>query len=778
MIPLKLQLKNFLSYGESPVTVDFAPHHLMCLSGKNGHGKSALLDAMTWAVWGQARKVGGVPRDDMRLMRLGQRHMLVIFDFACNQQHYRAKREMTISHDKAFSTLEFGMLDAETQNMVPLTDKTIRLTQQKIEATIGFTYESFTNSVFLRQGQSNEFSKKTARERKEVLSTILGLDRYERAREWILDQVRKDVDSQLASQRLCERLTAEIAREGDVRASLAGCQHQLATLAEQEQQLVTQQTELRMKREKITARVQQAQAVQAGLVAVQEQVRSYVLSRQLVGAQQRSELEVQLATVQQQQRAATDKQQAFAGRLQVLEREQAQAQNVLKQLATHEHEQVQTEVRFQAAQRLWEKRKALYHKMVGYAHWVNRELADTTQRQQRADDGAQPTCPLCEQALGNERQQFLCAKLSHQQRFYEHRLRRVSQFLRVCKPQLDQEQQQLIVFTQQLQRRVQAQTQAGSVQERLSALQTEMTGIHHELAQVLAQVAPFVEQAHRLKKQLHECEQNIAQYLGSDVAYQALQEQVVQAEQQLAQLRADIKQDPDQQCVANEQALAQQQRALNQQRQALLQQQGGLERDMQLLAQMRAELKACQESLVGIDAQIAQQKMVAQAFGKDGIQALLIESIVPEIEAEANALLARLSDQNTQVFIESLRDLKKGGARETLDINIADTMGIRPYELFSGGEAFRIDFALRVAISKLLARRAGATLQTLIIDEGFGSQDEDGLALIMDVLYRVQADFAKIIIVSHLSSLKEQFPVHLVVEKGAQGSLVRVVEQG
>ena len=107
---------------------------------------------------------------------------------------------------------------------------------------------------------------------------------------------------------------------------------------------------------------------------------------------------------------------------------------------------------------------------------------------------------------------------------------------------------------------------------------------------------------------------------------------------------------------------------------------------------------------------------------------LLIEDAIPEIEQEANHLLAKLTNNQAQIFIESLRDLKKGGTKETLDIKISDAGGIRPYELFSGGEAFRIDFALRIAISKLLARRAGTALQTLIIDEGFGSQDEEGLA--------------------------------------------------
>ena len=122
--------------------------------------------------------------------------------------------------------------------------------------------------------------------------------------------------------------------------------------------------------------------------------------------------------------------------------------------------------------------------------------------------------------------------------------------------------------------------------------------------------------------------------------------------------------------------------------------------------------------------------------------------------------------------------MKKGGHKETLDIKIADSFGLRPYEMFSGGEAFRIDFALRIAISKLLARRAGTTLQTLIIDEGFGSQDEEGLSLIMDSIYKIQDDFAKVIIVSHLPSLKEQFPVQFIVQKHATGSCIKIVEQG
>ena len=54
MIPLKLTLHNFMCYRD-PAPLDFSGMHLACLSGNNGHGKSAILDAMTWALWGKAR---------------------------------------------------------------------------------------------------------------------------------------------------------------------------------------------------------------------------------------------------------------------------------------------------------------------------------------------------------------------------------------------------------------------------------------------------------------------------------------------------------------------------------------------------------------------------------------------------------------------------------------------------------------------------------------------------------------------------------------------------
>jgi exonuclease SbcC len=147
---------------------------------------------------------------------------------------------------------------------------------------------------------------------------------------------------------------------------------------------------------------------------------------------------------------------------------------------------------------------------------------------------------------------------------------------------------------------------------------------------------------------------------------------------------------------------------------------------------------------------------------------------LPEIETEANRLLARMTDNRMHVKFETQKETKKGTVQETLDITIADELGTRAYEMFSGGEAFRINFAIRIALSRLLARRAGAPLPTLIVDEGFGTQDSTGLEKLKEAITSIQDDFDKILVITHLEDLKDAFPVRIDVVKTPDGSTISV----
>jgi exonuclease SbcC len=159
-----------------------------------------------------------------------------------------------------------------------------------------------------------------------------------------------------------------------------------------------------------------------------------------------------------------------------------------------------------------------------------------------------------------------------------------------------------------------------------------------------------------------------------------------------------------------------------------------------------------------------------EAFSKRGVPAMIIETVVPELERSANDLLGQLTDNRMHLRIETQREIKTGELREALDIVISDELGTRAYELYSGGEAFRINFAIRIALSRLLARRAGAQLRSLFIDEGFGTQDARGREQLVAAINSIQDDFDRILVITHIDELKEAFPTRIEVQKTPQGS--------
>ncbi|NJN17960.1 MAG: SMC family ATPase [Oscillochloris sp.] len=168
---------------------------------------------------------------------------------------------------------------------------------------------------------------------------------------------------------------------------------------------------------------------------------------------------------------------------------------------------------------------------------------------------------------------------------------------------------------------------------------------------------------------------------------------------------------------------------------------------------------------------------LSEALGKKGVQAMLIETAIPQIEDEANRLLSRMTDNQMHLSFEMQRDTKKGDTVETLDIRIADTLGTRTYDAFSGGEAMRANFAVRVALSRLLARRAGARLETLVIDEGFGALDALGRERMVEAITSVQNDFKRIVVITHIDDLRDRFPALIEITKTPAGAAGRSADQ-
>ncbi|MGC1393504.1 MAG: AAA family ATPase, partial [Coleofasciculaceae cyanobacterium] len=167
MIPLQLTLKNFLSYRDA--ILDFRGLHTACICGANGAGKSSLLEAITWAVWGESR---AATEDD--IIHAGEKDVRVDFIFQNNQQTHRIIRTRNRGQTSA---LEFQI---ETDSgFRSLTEKGMRATQQQISNHLKLDYDTFVNSAYLRQGRADEFMLRRPSERKQILADLLKLNQYE-----------------------------------------------------------------------------------------------------------------------------------------------------------------------------------------------------------------------------------------------------------------------------------------------------------------------------------------------------------------------------------------------------------------------------------------------------------------------------------------------------------------------------------------------------------------------------------------------------------------------
>jgi exonuclease SbcC len=209
---------------------------------------------------------------------------------------------------------------------------------------------------------------------------------------------------------------------------------------------------------------------------------------------------------------------------------------------------------------------------------------------------------------------------------------------------------------------------------------------------------------------------------------------------------------------------------------------GRLQQQQQQLAALSTQHSTLSAQLQTAQRQYRVYQELSQAFGKNGIQALMIENALPQLEAETNQILARLSGNQLHVQFVTQRSSRRDQARhskpkaqsskliDTLDILIADAHATRPYETYSGGEAFRVNFAIRLALARLLAQRSGTALQMLIVDEGFGTQDAEGCDRLIAAINAISPDFACILAVTHVTHFKEAFQSRIEVYKTENGS--------
>ncbi len=874
-----------MSYGDEPQTLDFAGMHVACLSGDNGNGKSALLDAITYCLWGKTRATGSQASGEDDLVRLGMDELEVRFEFLLGEDRYRILRkrnkrtrsgdwQVHLTNEKrktknvssdADSDVnpEFNIQNPKSDSSwIPVGGSSIRETERNLVRILRMEYETFLNSAYFQQGRADEFTRHKPDARKRILADVLELARYDRLEEFARQRrsdcelAAKDLDGEIRhlearaaeESGLIEALarheealntwtverTARETRLNSARAELAVLSEKEGLLRERGERLQEAQREveelvaeiagLSARIEQVHALLAESERIRADVARLQEtrlhveelekEVQEVHRVREALAAAdgrlklRKRDLESEISRAESEWRIVQER----TLRIHQLDAKIAEAEPRIADSLSAERELVQIQAELSAAVKRFSNLGAQSKRFRNEIEEVDQALALLNE--------AKSACPVCETTLSGDKQQAVLLRLKHKRSGHEENLKDVNRDGAAVKIQRDELQGKLDLLNAKQagaeafkgQKAEMERTRAELIEQNAAAvgvevklqelrkkLDSEDFGVEEreEIRSLEARIAQLKTASDR-----YTVARNLVKELtdrGTDSLFARLEE----AERSQSHLQQDlvaITQKREKRCKQIEaeegriRALREELAGLDATREAAVRAEtecaeavreadsarGMVERVRHALedcaaARAQREIKTAEREKILIDRQAYTE--LAAAFGKKGVQALIIDNALPEIQDEANRLLARMTDNQMQVALSTIRAARSGaGQIETLDITITDDAGVRPYEMYSGGEAFRANFAIRIALSRLLARRAGASLQTLFIDEGFGTQDAKGRERLIEAIGSIQDEFSLILVITHLEELKDQFPTRVEITKTPEGSQISFIE--
>ena len=854
MIPISLKMEGFLSYQE-PVEIDFTSFDLACITGENGAGKSSILDGITWALFGRARK------HDESVINLDSTRAEVGLVFSYEGNQYRVVRSNPKGKTKQVEL--FIRDDGGIENWIPLTERTMRDTDQKIIEILRLDYESFTNASFLLQGEADQFTQQNPAARKRILSQILGLEIWEEYR-------ARSVSKRRASEKELSQLDGRIT---EIIAELEEEELRLRNLKTLEDDLSQAQKD-REKGEK------ELKDLQTLLTSLNEQEKMVLSSADLVDKKEKTikgtknKLEERILEKEGHEKTLSradaikksyqewEKAQKSLADWETIAEEyresEIQRQDPLMRIAAEKarllQEKTSLENLFQDLQSNFNKIPELKKQLKEDAKLINKNQKDLeardekkllleTARQEQAEAKAEnprlykemkdlekriaelektegALCPLCGQELSPAERESLVETLREEGKDLGDRYRQNQATLKEADQVVKDLQLKITALSLAEKNLRSLQQEADQIENQITGLEAEKIKWEKTQKKDLDKIQKALKEetyAVKARQELVAINHNLKE-LGYDAAehdrvreissqglaiqdkktsldkaeaalkplnreIEELTSQLELDEAEINKLRADLKKyqealDQARENMPDTRSAEESLTGLKEQEKVLERKVGAAQQKVTVLEKQKQRQKELEKKRLEISQRVKQYKQLEAAFGKDGVPALLIEQALPNIETRANQILDKLSGGAMSLHFLTQReykDAKRDDLKETLEIQIRDHAGFRDYELYSGGESFRINFAIRLALSYVLAQRAGARLQTLVVDEGFGSQDAVGRQRLIEAINLVQDDFEKILVITHVEQIKEAFSTQLLVEKTPRGSMVSLV---
>jgi exonuclease SbcC len=773
----RVHLVNFRQHEDTEIAFGVG---LTGIVGPNGAGKTTILEAIAWAMYGMPAARGN--RETLRRRGASPRARVEVeVEFTLGHHHYRIVRSLNQAE-----LYQDGSPVAIANSIATVTERVTRL--------LGMSRDEFFNTYFTGQKELAVMAAMSAGERAQFLSRVLGYERL-RAAQDRLKEKRSALKARLDALKaglpdLAELDQAEcrarerwaLARTGEAAAEHASqaAEQRLAEIRprwEQLQQLreaaLALEAELRVANHQATAAAQRtARLEQEALELEVARQQLEELARQLVP----------LPTLREEAQALEQQAQADASR----RRLRAQLQEVETHLATIDErvrrippEGATTE----AADRVNASRAALTAATLEAEEqrtiWVRDTQDAQTKRQSLLEQyqelkdqrhrivkaGADGVCPTCTRPLGGEYPKVL--------ELLDRQMEEVRSNGNFYKQRIEQLQEEPAALTE--------------IERRRLELDQELSTATAELARLKAQAgeaASLRTEEHRLVVRVSELQGTLDQLTGSyDPARheavlretRALESLALQAERFRAVIERtdEVVAELDRARATGEgttvliaelqarmDALDYSETAFREFREAELAAEGERRRTELALVQARGETSAAAEAIEGVTrrrAERAERERAAAEAASDLALHQELDRALTDLRTELNATLRPDLSELASGF---LRDLTHGRYTELeLDEDYAATLldDGDPKAVISGGEEDVANLALRLAISQMIAERAGQPLSLLILDEIFGSLDEDRRAAVVELLRSLADRFPQVILITHIDSVREGF---------------------
>ena len=857
MIPLRLTLENFMCYRQGLPTLNLENVHVACLSGDNGNGKTALLDSITWVLWGKARA-----RTQEELIHQGQTSMSVELDFLANDQEYRVTRVHSRSRGSGSGKTELNLAVLNENQPTSIMGNTIRDTEQQIINLLHMDYDTFVSTSYLRQGDADRFTKSNPADRKQILADVLSLDYYQEL-ETAAKEKAKELQAQIdKNDTALEIHSSELSDKKSVVDVIRTTNTAIELLAPQVKTLEEHLTKLSATIENANRDREQSKTFKSSVSLATKEIKQAeeqekTLSLELLelknlisrsdeitegktnldlNSKELSKLEQNLRKVRALEKKSADISQAIAveeesitvelGILKTRMNSEmlpavSEIPNIKQEIESREHALTALKSKEPELESI-EAKISLLGEEKNQLELENISLMNQmTETRKRFDilEESDASCPVCNQNLALEGKSHLQNELKlvgeKSKKSYEVNSQKISELQASLSAQSEIITSKRKLIQDEENRHTTEVISSKTKLIQLDKIEQELTTIRNtiksieskkinndfsienrkELRFVQSQIKEigYDEETHKLLldnetshqkylqlyNQLENAENRkseIDQFRHSNrILIQNRKEQVDIWRKELEQIDTRLEQSEENLQISKE--VSQNLQYKRSELQTSLSKRDILKDRLLTIEKTEAEVVKLRNRITSCRQEKDSYDELTAAFGRNGIQAFMIERAVPQIQEIANELLSKLTDNRMAIKLE-LRDGRldrlTGVPSEELDIRVSDEVGTRSYETFSGGEAFRIDFTLRIALSKLLASRSGAPLPILFIDEGFGSQDSKGQERLTEAIQSVQTEFEKIIVITHVEQMKESFEEQIEVFKTDEGATFRI----